>query len=536
MKKNLVKLSVFIFMLMAVWCLGKSDCYATEGTWQHDATGWWWKNPDGSFPSNKWETIHGNWYYFGENGYAVTGWYAEDGEWFYFDPTDCYAYTGWHDIGGHTYYFYPNACYAAKGWQNINGTWYYFRLTGSDVGIYVNNPNYNGTNYEAGTLKGIDVSVHQGNMDWNAVRSEGISYAMVRVGNNRNLDSNFSKNMRAANAAGIYTGVYFYSKATTEAQSLGDAQWVINHIKGYNVNYPVAIDVEDATQAQLGSDSITRIIKVFCDEIRAAGYTPMVYCNENWARNHINLNALPGVERWIARYNYYYDSSISRNIWQSSSSTRITGISSRYVDLNFARTSYVGIGNRTSPAAGYSPSTGVWMNNAKGYWYAYTNGGYPTDKWERIGGVWYYFNHAGYMVKGWQLINGTWYFFEDSGAMHIGWINSRGVWYYLNSSGAMATGWIQVGGNWFYLDGNGAMRTGWLLDCGTWYYLNANGAMATGWVYVGGNWFYMNGSGAMHKGWLLYGNSWYYLLDSGAMARNTWIGPYWINANGVWAN
>ncbi len=593
MKKLLVKICALAILITSI-CGNAIVCNAANGAWQKNDKGWWWTYPDGSFPSSKWENINGRWYYFNEAGYAVSGWHQEGDEWSYLDPTDCYAYTGWKTIGGNQYYFFPDSCYAARGWQKIDGKWYYFGLTGSNAGRYYSDVKHVGVNYEAGTIKGIDVSVHQGAINWNAVKNEGISYAMVRVGNNRVLDSNFASNMQSANAAGVYTGVYFYSKAMSEAQSLGDAQWVINQLKGYNVNYPVAIDLEDNNQGALGMNSVTQIAKVFCDEIRAAGYTPMVYCNENWAKNKVNFSALPGVARWIARYNSYYDGAYARDIWQSGSTLRLNGISSRYVDVDFARTNFAGIGNRVSPVGWYTPTTGMWVLDGNGYWYSYVNGGYPRDKWEFIRGEYYYFNHSGYIVKGWQQIGGTWYYFDTSGAMHKGWLNYNGNWYYLkpngamatgwandgshwyyfassgvmckgwlasggtwyylgsngamavgwvfdgynwyymNGSGAMATGWIFDGRNWYYMNSNGVMHTGWLQLGGTWYFMNSNGTMATGWVYIGGNWYYFDGSGAMHVGWLLSGNAWYYMSSSGAMARNTWIGGYWVNGNGVW--
>lgn len=535
MKKIYFYLSVFFVCTLALICGNTLEVRAAEGAWQHNDSGWWWTYPDGSFPTNKWEKINGQWYRFNSAGYAMTGWYQENEEWYYFDQTNCNAYEGWHDINGITYYFYPGQCYAAKGWQKIDAKWCYFKLTGAEVGKYVSNRRFNGIDYEAGTLKGIDVSVYQNNIDWNSVRNEGISYAMVRIGNNRKLDSSFARNMREANAAGIYTGVYFYSKATSEIQSLGDAQWVISQLKGYNVNYPIAIDLEDVSQTALGREEITRIAKAFCDEVRAAGYTPMVYCNENWARNYLDFNALHGVGKWIARYNYYYDVNYARDIWQSGSTCRINGIGSKFVDIDFARTNYAVIGNRVSAQPGYTPSKGVWKLDGVGYWFAYINGGYPKEQWELINGRWFYFNHSGYIVKGWQFIGGAWFYFEETGAMKTGWLSYYGTWFYLKSSGAMATGWVNDGSHWYYMNSSGGMMTGWINDGGVWYYLANNGAMATGWVNDRGTWYYMNGNGSMYTGWLLYGGKWYYLYSNGAMARNAWVGKYWVDANGVWS-
>ena len=135
-------------------------------------------------------------------------------------------------------------------------------------------------------------------------------------------------------------------------------------------------------------------------------------------------------------------------------------------------------------------------------------------------------------------IGGIWYYLNPSnGAMATGWLKWGDVWYYLNpSSGAMATGWLKVGNTWYYMNpSNGAMQTGWLDLNGTKYYLKSDGAMATAWVKIGNTWYYMNpSSGAMQTGWLKLGSTWYYLNADGTMAADTWIGDYYVNADGVW--
>ena len=142
------------------------------------------------------------------------------------------------------------------------------------------------------------------------------------------------------------------------------------------------------------------------------------------------------------------------------------------------------------------------------------------------------------MQTGWLNIGGTWYYLNpSSGAMATGWLKLGDVWYYLNpSSGAMATGWLKVGNTWYYMNpSNGAMQTDWLDLNGTKYYLKSDGAMATTWVKIGNTWYYMNpSSGAMQTGWLKLGSTWYYLNADGTMAADTWVGDYYVNADGVW--
>ena len=181
---------------------------------------------------------------------------------------------------------------------------------------------------------------------------------------------------------------------------------------------------------------------------------------------------------------------------------------------------------------------GSWHQNGSQWMFAYYNGTYAKNCWEKIDGYWYHFDGNGIMQTGWLNIGGTWYYLNpSSGAMATGWLKLGDVWYYLNSSsGTMATGWLKVGNTWYYMNpSNGAMQTGWLDLNGTKYYLKSDGAMATTWVKIGNTWYYMNpSSGAMQTGWLKLGSTWYYLKSDGTMAADTWIGDYYVNADGAW--
>ncbi|MBQ3664474.1 MAG: MBL fold metallo-hydrolase, partial [Lachnospiraceae bacterium] len=69
------------------WVAGKVKEEETTGTWKKDSNGWWYKNPDGSYPKNQWKKIDGKWYHFDENGYMQTGWYQE-GDYYYYLKKD----------------------------------------------------------------------------------------------------------------------------------------------------------------------------------------------------------------------------------------------------------------------------------------------------------------------------------------------------------------------------------------------------------------------------------------------------------------
>ncbi len=166
--------------------------------------------------------------------------------------------------------------------------------------------------------------------------------------------------------------------------------------------------------------------------------------------------------------------------------------------------------------------------------------------WVGSGDDWSYYEDGQQVKGGWKWIGNAWYHFEANGQMtNTQWFqDADGTWYLLNQShkgsyGAMLTGWQKVGGEWYYMNKSGAMLSGWVKDGGEWYYLNAKhdgsfGRMLTGWAKVGKDWYYLDGSGAMLTGWQLVGGKWYYMDASGAMASSEWVGPYWVNASGVW--
>lgn len=182
---------------------------------------------------------------------------------------------------------------------------------------------------------------------------------------------------------------------------------------------------------------------------------------------------------------------------------------------------------------------GSWQHNGAGWWYAYDDGGYPTNCTLEVDGALYSFDSAGYVHTGWYIVDGAWRYFCPNGVVASGWAFVGGSWYYLDpQTGDMRTGWVNDGGTWYFMNPSGAMQTGWLYRFGTWYWLNGSGAMAHDWAWVDGSWylfgedgemltgwqklndewFLLSDSGAMRTGWVLQGETWYYLAGSGVMA------------------
>ena len=134
-----------------------------------------------------------------------------------------------------------------------------------------------------------------------------------------------------------------------------------------------------------------------------------------------------------------------------------------------------------------APAQGTWTWGARGWWYRYADGTYPTNTSKTIDGQVYRFDADGYMRTGWVFDQGNWYYHAPSGAQTTGWVLDGVSWYYLTpDTGQMATGWVKDGSHWYYLNpANGKMKTGWHYEGGSWYYLKpGSGQMATGRLWI----------------------------------------------------
>ena len=202
--------------------------------------------------------------------------------------------------------------------------------------------------------KGIDVSKHQGKIDWTKVKAAGVQFAMLRAGYGRydnQKDEQFEANYKGATAAGIPVGAYHYSYATTAEQAKQEAEVFLGWIKGKNLTYPVAFDIEDKKQANLGVSVISDIIRAFCEAVEAAGYYVVVYANKDWLTNRIDADCKSRYDIWLAQWTSKPTYTGSYGMWQYTSDGAVDGIAGR-VDMNIAYKDYpaiiAGMGSTTS--------------------------------------------------------------------------------------------------------------------------------------------------------------------------------------------
>lgn len=245
-------------------------------------------------------------------------------------------------------------------WKQINGVCY----------------NGSGKPIPGAITWGMDVSEWQGKINWYKVKECGIDFAFVRIAYGRNyMDKTYDYNMEQAEEAGVPVGTYVYSLATTPGEALKEAKMAIEKMKGYKVSYPVVYDLEYSKMGELTKKQVSKLAETFCEEVKKAGYYPMVYCNTNWYDYEVDWTALPDYDVWIARYGDKIQapskSDYSYTIWQSTDGDGggvlnptkglIAGVPANCnVDVDFGYVDYTKkIVPRRNPVSGYVPSPDI---------------------------------------------------------------------------------------------------------------------------------------------------------------------------------
>ncbi len=242
-----------------------------------------------------------------------------------------YEYTGWQTIDGKRAYYDPATHQPVTGTQVIQGVIYQFSETGT-----LNQ-----------TTRGIDVSKYQGSIDWNAVKADGIDFAIIRVGyrgygdaGTLVEDSAFRRNIQGATAAGLRVGVYFFTQAVNEAEAVEEASMVLSLVQGYSLPMGVWFDTENSGDRSgngradhLPAAERTACAVAFCETIRNAGYTPGVYGYRDWFYYSLNFANISKYRTWIAQYRNTLDFKFKYDIWQYTSTGSVNGVPTN-VDMN----------------------------------------------------------------------------------------------------------------------------------------------------------------------------------------------------------
>lgn len=196
---------------------------------------------------------------------------------------------------------------------------------------------------KAETVPGVDVSVYQGDIDWQKVADSGIKFAMIRLGYRGYgtgalvEDQYFLTNLNGALNAGLDVGVYFFSQALNAEEAVEEADFVLERIRGYNITMPIVFDweyiSEEARTADMDARTLTDCYIAFCDHIAAAGYTPMSYFNTFQSRKDIYIKELEQYPYWLALYSHRMTFPYKIDMWQYTSTGKVPGIAGD-VDIN----------------------------------------------------------------------------------------------------------------------------------------------------------------------------------------------------------
>ena len=356
--------------------------------------------------------------------------------------------------------------------------------------------------------KGIDVSYHNGTIDWKRVKQSEVEYAIIRCGYGTNDksqdDKKWEENVKGCTDNNIPYGVYLYSYADTVEKASSEADHAIRLLQGKKFKYPVYYDLEeDAIRKKLSKTEIANIAKTFCNKLSAKGYTVGIYANKDWFTNYLTDSCFNNWTKWVAQYNTVCNYQGKYDMWQCSSTGRVPGISGN-VDLNYS----------------YSP-----FENSYGG--GNTNNGGTTTKYSdglnEIEGELYYFknNRIDTSYTGLAQYGNEWYYIENG---KVNWnytgLAQRGIeWFYIEKGKLNwdHSGIVEYNNQWFYvvkgrLDWN---YTGLGQSDNDWYYI-VNGRVNwgyTGLVQRGIEWFYIE-NGKLnwnHSGIVEYNNQWFYV-------------------------
>lgn len=243
-------------------------------------------------------------------------------------------------------------------------------------------------NVIAGALnKGVDVSEHQGWIDWEAVKADGIDFAIIRCGYGSDYESQdddyWEYNVSECERLGIPYGVYLYSYAYNTSMAASEAQHALRLLEGRHPTLPVFYDMEDSSTLSYYADGSVNtallgdMAEIFCEAMENAGYWAGVYANLNWFNNYLTDPRFENYMRWVAQYNNHVtgtDYAGYHVLWQCTSSGQVNGIQGN-VDINF---DYFGFGFPADVKEHY------WYVRDGSFTYVTKQGlmsGYPNGYW-----------------------------------------------------------------------------------------------------------------------------------------------------------
>lgn len=192
---------------------------------------------------------------------------------------------------------------------------------------------------------GLDVSRHQGKIDWEKVKEQGYDFVFLRLayrtygGGVLTFDQNFNEYYEGAKAAGFDIGVYVFSQAISDEEALEEAQIVLDNLKPEDLTMPVVYDPEfifydDARTDNVTEEQFNRNTRIFLEKVKDAGFEPIIYSNLTWEFFVFDEDILKNYDIWFAQYTKKPKTPYKFTWWQySGESDRVEGIENP-VDLD----------------------------------------------------------------------------------------------------------------------------------------------------------------------------------------------------------
>ena len=193
------------------------------------------------------------------------------------------------------------------------------------------------------SMKGIDVSNHQGTVNWSHVKADGVEFAIIRAGYGKQAsqkDTQFENNYAGCKSNGVPVGVYWYSYATTPDEARKEAAVCLSVIKGKTFEYPVYFDIEEPSVLAKGKAACTAIAKAFLETVEKAGYFMGIYSSKSHLESCFTEELRTRYAVWVAHYGVDKTTYHGQyGIWQKSSTGKVSGIRGN-VDMNECYTDY----------------------------------------------------------------------------------------------------------------------------------------------------------------------------------------------------
>ena len=192
-------------------------------------------------------------------------------------------------------------------------------------------------------MRGIDISKHNGAVNWVQVKADGVQFAILRAGYGKEAsqkDTQFEANYAGCKSNGVPVGAYWYSYAATPAEAMQEAAVCLSILKGKTFEYPVYFDIEEPSVLAKGKAACTAIAKAFLEAVEQAGYFVGIYSSKVHLENCITEELRARYAVWVAHYGVDKTTYHGQyGIWQKSSTGKVSGIRGN-VDMNECYTDY----------------------------------------------------------------------------------------------------------------------------------------------------------------------------------------------------